>query len=288
MIEKHIIAPEKPKAAVVLVHGMAEHKERYYPFMTYLCENGYACIIADTRGHGPSEKPEDLGWFGENGKQKVIDDAIGLVEYARATYPGLKVFLWGHSMGSMTVRCVLKQRPDLLDGLMISGSPSYNPGTPAGIFLTHVMDLFRGERYRSKLITGIMFGECIRRFKDEPLHNAWLSTNYEDVKKYNEDPLCGFPFTLNGYRTVMQLMADTYSPEGWAPAKENLPVDFEVGADDPFINNEADFRKAVQTVKDHGYKVTSQMYPGMRHEIINELRRQEVWEHMKQVLDSWL
>jgi len=288
MIERKIIAPESPRAVIVLVHGMSEHKERYYPFMNYLSESGYATVIADTRGHGPSCPPEDLGWFGKDGAATVIEDTAALIKYARETWPGLKVFLLGHSMGSMTVRCILKRHPELIDGLVVVGSPSWNPATPAGILLTKVMALFRGDRFRSNMVTGMMFSECIRRFKDEPFHNAWLSTNYGNVEEYNADPLCGFKFTLNGYRTVMQLMAETYSPKGWAPAT-GIPVHFASGEDDPFINTPEDFRKAVEFVRSNGYKdVSSTLYKGMRHEILNEVNRELVWADLKITFDKWL
>ena len=288
MIERKIIAPENPRAVTVLVHGMSEHKERYYPFMNYLSETGYATIIADTRGHGHSIPQEDLGWFGKDGKELVIEDTISLINYAREYWPGLKLFLLGHSMGSMTVRCVLKRRPELIDGLMVVGSPSYNPATNAGIFLTKVIGFFRGERYRSTMLTAMMFGECIRRFKDEPIHNAWLSTNYDNVEEYNKDPLCGYKFTANGYRTVMELMAETYSPKGWVPATD-IPVHFASGADDPFLNTPADFQKAVDYVRKNGYRhVSGNLYKGMRHEILNETNRELVWTDMKTLFDQWL
>ena len=126
-LQAAIIAPEQPKAAVVFVHGMAEHKERYYPFMTYLCEQGFACVIYDQRGHGSTAtSPEELGFFGKNGVNSLVEDARTVVQWAHGQYPGLKVFLFGHSLGSMVVRCFAKKYDAEIDGLVVCGSPSGN------------------------------------------------------------------------------------------------------------------------------------------------------------------
>ena len=158
-LQARLIAPEKPKAVVVLVHGMAEHKERYYPFMTWLSEMGYACLITDLRGHGATvTTPDDLGHFGKNALQALVEDTCSVLRYAHQLYPGLKVFLFGHSMGSMVVRATLKRQPELLDGLIVCGSPSKNPAAGLGIFLTQLIRIFRGDRHRSMTIAVMMFG----------------------------------------------------------------------------------------------------------------------------------
>ena len=103
-----LIAPEAPKAVLQLVHGMAEHKERYIPFMNYLSEMGYACVICDLRGHGETAaSQEDLGYLGKGGMRGLVDDVHCVTDWIKERYPGLPVFLFGHSMGSMIVRSYL-------------------------------------------------------------------------------------------------------------------------------------------------------------------------------------
>ena len=202
-LQAAIIAPEQPKAAVVFVHGMAEHKERYYPFMTYLCEQGFACVIYDQRGHGSTATgPEELGFFGKNGVNSLVEDARTVVQWAHGQYPGLKVFLFGHSMGSMVVRCFAKKYDAEIDGLVVCGSPSGNGVAGMGILLTRILQLFKGERHRSKKIAQMMFGPHTKKFKAEGTPNAWLSTNKANVEEYNLDPLCGFLFTLNADNSI--------------------------------------------------------------------------------------
>ena len=290
LLQAASIAPENPKAVVVLVHGMAEHKERYYPFMTYLSQQGYACVIYDQRGHGATaQNSDDLGYFGKKGMKTLIEDTANVVRHAKEQFPGLKVILFGHSMGSMVVRCYCKKYDAEINGLLVCGSPSKNPVAGLGIFVTRVMQLFKGDRYRSKDVAMMMFGKHEKKFKAEGMRNSWLSENRANVQEYNEDPLCGFRFTLNGYRVVMQLLKNTYSAKGWEVNNPDLPVHFIAGSNDPCINSINQFAKAVSFFRDRGYRrVSSKLYPGMRHEVLNEIGKEEVWKDVETVFNSWL
>lgn len=286
-----VIAPESPKAVFQLVHGMAEHKERYIPFMTFLAESGYACVINDLRGHGSSvEKKEDLGYMGKGGMKGLVDDVHQVTDWIKDRYPDLPVFLFGHSMGSMIVRSYLKRYDKDIAGLIVCGSPSKNPAAGLGDFIAATIGLFRGSHHRSDLLASLCTGGNDKPFRNEGLKNAWLSTNKANVHAYNNDPLCGFTFTVNGYRNgLFRLMKDIYSPEGWVVAKPDLPVHFIAGAEDPCIISLKKFSEAVSFLRNRGYKeVTSQVYPKMRHEILNETGREDVWRDVRTRLDGWL
>ena len=286
-----VIAPESPKAVLQLVHGMAEHKERYIPFMNYLSEAGYACVICDLRGHGATvTDPKDLGWMGKGGMQALVDDVHCVTDWAKAQYPGLPFFLFGHSMGSMIVRSYLKRYDRDIDGLVVCGSPSKNPAAGLGDFLAGCISCFRGPRYRSEFLANLCTGNNDKKFKADGIKNAWLSTNKANVQAYNNDPLCGFVFTVNGYRNgLFRLMKDIYSPEGWNVTKPDLPVHFIAGAEDPCIINLKKFSQAVSFLRGRGYReVTSQVYPKLRHEILNEIGREDVWRDVRERLDGWL
>ena len=285
-----VTAPEHPRAAVVLVHGMAEHKERYFPFMEYLSQLGFACVITDLRGHGATAaNPEDLGYFGKKGPELLIEDTRNVILWTKAQYPGLKVFLFGHSMGSLIVRCFTKRYDADINGLMVCGSPSRVGVAGLGISLTRVIRLFKGDRYRSALLESMSTGGYGKKFAAEDLTNSWLSVNKANVQAYNEDPLCGFRFTVNGYRALMQLLKDTYDDDGWTVANPGLPVHFIAGASDPCIGSIKKFSQAVSFLRGRGYRqVTSKIYPDMRHEILNETGREEVWRDAAGILASWL
>ena len=283
-------APENPRAVLVLVHGMAEPKERYFPLMTYLSETGIACVITDLRGHGQSvREPDDLGYFGKKGKEALLSDTESVIRQARAWFPGVKLFLMGHSMGSLIVRSFIRRNDALIDGLVVCGSPSPVGVARLGIFLTRCIRLFKGDRYRSPMLENMSTGGYQKKFQGEGLTNAWLSVNRANVQAYNNDPLCGFRFTVNGYRALMQLLVETYDEKGWALANPNLPVHFIAGGNDPCIDSVKKFSKAVSFLRSRGYRqVSSKVYPGMRHEILNETGREDVWLDLKNLLFAWL
>lgn len=286
-----VIAPETPKAVVQFVHGMAEHKERYYPFMNYLAENGYACVINDLRGHGDSvTSQDDLGYLGKGGRTGLVNDAHIVTDWAKKRFPDLPVFLFGHSMGSMVVRSYIKRFDKDIAGLIVCGSPSQNPAAGLGDFLAGCIGLFKGQRYRSEFLANLCTGNNDKKFKADGIRNAWLSTNIANVQAYNNDPLCGYMFTVNGYRNgLFRLMKDIYSPDGWNVTNPDLPVHFIAGAEDPCIISLKKFSQAVSFLRARGYReVTSQVYPGMRHEILNETGRENVWQDVRIRLDGWL
>lgn len=280
------IAPENPVAVIQIVHGMAEHKERYFPLMNFLAGKGYACVICDLRGHGGSVSgPEDLGYMGKGGSKGLVDDVHEITLWAKKIFPDLPYFLFGHSMGSMIVRSYAKRYDSDIDGLFVCGSPSKNSAAGLGDFIAGVIGLFRGQRYRSAFLAGLCTGNNDKPFYREGIKNAWLSTNRDNVAAYNEDPLCGFTFTVNGYRNgLFRLMKDIYSPKGWAVANPDMPVLFIAGSDDPCIISTKKFSDAVSFMRKVGYhNVSSKLYPGMRHEILQETDRQTVWQD---ILDS--
>ncbi len=121
--------PEKAEGIVQLIHGMAEHKERYLHFMEFLAAHGYICIIHDHRGHGKSVKSSaDLGYFYGQGSDGLVEDTAAVTRYARSRWPNLPVFLIGHSMGSLIARAYTKKYDDQIERLILIGSPSEKGG----------------------------------------------------------------------------------------------------------------------------------------------------------------
>lgn len=275
------------KGIVQFSHGMCEHKERYIPFMEFLCKNGYICVINDHRGHGESIiDKEDLGYFYSGGAEAITDDLLCVNEMIRARYPDAPIFLFGHSMGSLAVRSFVKRYDKFIDALIVCGSPSKNPAAGAGRFLTRLIATFKGERHRPSIIQKIAFESFNKRFEAEGT-NAWLSTDKAIVEEYNNDPLCTYQFTANGFIGLFDLMIDTYSDKGWLVLKPELPIHFIAGEDDPCISSIKDFNDAVGHMKSIGYtNITSRTYEGMRHEILNETRKETVWNDILGVLQN--
>ena len=283
-----LIAPEEsPKGIVQLVHGMAEHKNRYEEMMSFLAENGYVCVCHDHRGHGESMRnAEEKGWFGDYDGRAVVEDTVAVTEYAKKNYPNLPLTLFGHSMGSLIVRCYVQEHDDLIDKLVVCGSPSKNPLSGVAIFLEKTIRLFCGAKHRSGLLAFLSTGKGDSQFPGEG-EKAWLSANRANVEGYLADENCGFVFTCNGYENLFKLLRRTYQSKKYQVKNHTLPIHFIAGANDPVIVNEKAWRSAVADMQAVGYQaVTSKLYDGMRHEIHNESGNQAVYEDLLAVLNA--
>lgn len=281
--------PSKPVGIVMMAHGMAEHKERYIPFMEFLCQKGYICIINDHRGHGESVKSkEDLGYFYKGGAAALIEDMHTINTYIRKKYPALPLFLFGHSMGSLAVRAYTKKYDDTIDGLVVSGSPSKNPATGIAKVLCSIIGVFKGKKHRSEFINNLAFSSYGKAFTDTTNTFRWLSTDRTNVENYEADELCGYCFTVNGFSSMFDIMKDMYSKKGWTLKNPSLPVHFVAGEHDPCIVNETEFLKAVDFMRTVGYKeVSYKLYEGMRHEILNDTCKNDVMNDLLHLFDTW-
>lgn len=261
-----------PKGLVQFSHGMAEHKERYLRVMCLLAAEGYASIIHDHRGHGESVRAqEDLGYFYSAGADGVTADLAQVNALLRRRFPGLKLVMVGHSMGSLAARAYAAEHGDTLDGLLLSGSPGYNAACGMGKALTWVLQgaHLGNDRARSKLMDAMLNGPFEKNFQGDS-HFLWLSADQDNVRAYENDPLCGFGFTLNGYRALLTLMPRAYDEKTRLP--ETLPVRFMSGEDDPCALGHMGFDMARENIEKRGPKnAEAKMYPGLRHEIFNEL-----------------
>lgn len=277
----------KPIGVIEFVHGMCETRNRYATPMKFFSEKGYICAIADMRGHGENIlTTEDLGYFGEDGFVGLIEDVHDYTMYLKREFPKLPFILLGHSMGSLIVRAYMKKYSKEVDAVILSGSPSENPMAGLGKILSKFIAFFRGSRYRSPFIANLVNGPFEKPFAKEGIVNSWLTTNKYIVEEYNKDPLCGVPFTLNGYYSLFALMEQVYSKYGWTNRNKQLPVMFMSGGDDPCRKNDKAFKKAVSHLKHCGFSNTfSKLYPGMRHELFNELNNDEVYSDILKFLE---
>lgn len=269
-----------PEGIFQIVHGMCEHKERYVPFMEYLSAHGYVCVIHDHRGHGESVKtPDDLGFMYKGGWRAMVEDVRVVSDWAKSQYPSLKHILLGHSMGSMVVRSFTKRYDGMIDTLFVCGCPSDNPAKSAGKFLADCFVLFAGGHSRPKILQKLSFGSFNAPFAQEGYPVAWVCSDKQTLEEYHSDPLCMFQFTANGFSNLTALMKDCYSRKGWKLNNPELPVHFISGAEDPCLVSEKAIGKAVDLMKQVGYKNTDlKLYDGMRHEILNETGKRQVWD----------
>lgn len=264
------------KAVLQIVHGMAEHIERYDEFAGFLAKRGVLVVGHSHLGHGQTAKDEqELGWFGEpDGNDLLIGDIQTLREITENQYPGVPYFILGHSMGSFLTRQYLGLYGGGLSGAVIMGTadlPDVLLGSASA--LCRLMAAFKGWHYRSPLIDSFIIRGYERKMGME-----WLSKNEESTRAYAEDPRCGFAFTLNGFyhffRTVDR--ANTLEAAGQFP--KEIPILFTAGSEDPVGSSGKGVKAVYRRYKKQGANASIRLYPGDRHEILNELDRQTVFE----------
>lgn len=283
-----IMSPSHPKGMIQISHGMCEHKERYEDFMKFMCQHGFLCLIHDHRGHGKSIKEKnDLGYFYENGHIGIVEDVHQLTTWIKSQHPDLPLYLFGHSMGSLVVRCYLKKYEKDIDGLIVCGSPSYNSQVDLGLAFARLISSIKGDHYRSKLIQKTGFDIFNKKF-DKHTPNSWICSDTNVVEAYNKDPLCHFSFTVNGFYSLFMLMKETYSSQGYHLNNEKLPILFVSGQNDPCLNTEKHFHQAVLCLEKQGYQnIKSHLFSHMRHEILNEKNKKEVYQYIFKEITSW-
>lgn len=290
-LEVLLVQPEDTCHGVIqIVHGMAEHKERYLPFMEFMAEHGYASVIHDHRGHGKSVKSEeDLGYFYGGGKDALVEDTYQVTCYCKELYPTLPVILLGHSMGSLVVRNYIKKYDDKIDILINSGAPCKNGAVDAGMALIKVQKKLHGDRHRSNLIQNMAFGGYAVKFRKEKSVFAWICSEPTVVEEYDKSSTCGYIFTLDGFWGLFELLKGTYNKKDWKMANPGLPILFLAGEDDPCIGSPKKMVQAMKFLKNQGYvQVTGKTYPGMRHEIMNETNKMLVYHNILSYIEKHL
>lgn len=271
----------RPKAVIFIIHGICGRKERFLPFMQYMSDKGYACVAHDHRGHGESIRNEkDRGYSYRGRSAAVVRDMRAIAAWINENFPDTPVYMLGHSMGSLAARAYVKEDDRGLDGLILCGSPSYNPLSRLGLFLMRMISLIDKGRIRPLVFQRLTEKGYNKRFPDEG-EKAWTCSDSEVRKTVKEDPSCNFTLTADYSATLMELMLKTYSKRGWLSSNNTMPVLFLAGDDDPCIISRKKFLKAVDAMRSAGYaNVSYRLFPKMRHEVLNEIGKEKVWEEI--------
>ena len=274
-----------------MIHGMYEYIERYLSFFEYLTSKGFVVVGHDHLGHGQSiNSQKDLGYFGKpNPNDLLIQDIHILRTITLQKYPNLPYFMAGHSMGSYLLREYICFASYGLAGVIIIGT-GYIPlsSTSPGLTLCQIMSCFTGEHHRSKFIKDLsMGGGAYKKYDMErkDLYNSWITRDPNIVKAYNEDKKMDFEFTINGFLGLIQAVEYCCNSVNVAKVIKNLPILIISGDSDPVGDNGKGVKKVYQMMKDVGIRdVTMKLYENARHEILNELNREEVYEY----IGNWL
>ena len=266
-----------PRAVVQLVHGMAEHMDRYDPVARRLNRAGLAVIGHTHLGHGP--RAQRQGYFADHdGWQRLIDDVHRLRGIAQEQFPGLPYLMLGHSMGSFVTRCYLQEHGEGLAGAMLSGTGHFDRKTvSSALAAAYLVCLLGGARKPSALLDRLAFGGYNKPFAPCRTDFDWLSRADAEVDKYVADPYCGFLFTGSGYRELFRGLKRLTDLEALRRMPKELPLLLFSGDSDPVGGMGRGVEQVAREMRDAGMEhVEVRLYPGGRHEILNETNRDEV------------
>lgn len=276
-LEVHIFEVKNAKAVIQLVHGMEEHQERYEKFIGILNKEGFSVVSSDLRGHGSSA--ENLGFFKEkNGYLELIEDEKTITSYIKKQYPNLPIYLFAHSFGTIITRVLLKENSSEYEKIVLSGYPNFQKEAYLGIVVAKVIEIFRGSKYKSKLLANLSIGRFNKSISNPSSACDWISYNEENVKSYLNDPYCGIGFTCSAYKDLFHLNILMHQSKNYQNVNQNLQILLVRGEDDASTGFEKGARDSYQVLEQAGFKkIESIVYPHMRHEILLELNNQIVY-----------
>jgi alpha-beta hydrolase superfamily lysophospholipase len=272
-----------PHAAVVIAHGLSEHSGRYSRFADALVGAGYAVYAEDHRGHGRTAASTGVGRAGSRGMDGVVDDLHLLAGIAATETGGAPVVLFGHSMGALLAQVYAERHGDELAGLVLSGSAGANDdlGEMAGM-IRGAVDAGMGDEAMP------MLAAMNEGFEPARTPYDWLSRDPAEVDAYVGDPMCGdnAPPTFGFIAALMEIGVDAMQPEAIAKIPAGLPVLLVTGERDVASNDAAHVRELESRMRAAGLDVDARYYPEARHELLNDINRDEVTADILGWLDA--
>lgn len=280
----------EPKAIVQIMHGIAEYIERYDDFMMFLASNGFIVVGDDHLGHGKSiEKEEQKGFFAdENGWEYAVCDEEILRLAMKNNYPELPMVVFGHSMGSFLARTHLIKYPGAFDAAIISGTGNQGKAlVTGGLTMGNMVVGLKGPHYYSDFLNNLAFGSYNKIYENAKTTHDWLTRDEEVVAKYIADSLCGFVPSCSLFRDMMVGVSFITNVKNQQAMKKEVPVLFMSGSMDPVGECGKGVKIAFENFKKVGMQdVSMKLYEGGRHEMLNEINKDEVYADVLAWLNS--
>lgn len=277
-------AGSNPKGVVLVIHGMAEHVARYRHFAEFLNRNGYAVSGYDHPGHGHTD-PDSTGYIDSaDGFHFMVRTISDFMQRSADRFPGLPRILFAHSMGSFLVQRYFQLYDDLPQAVIYSGSNGKPPAIlQGGIWISSLLKKIYGPDAKSPFLNKLTFGEYNKPFKPARTEMDWLSRDEEQVDLYIRDPWCGFICSTSFYNDLFKGLKALHAHKPFAGCSADLPILLLSGDSDPVSGMGKGIDNLEQILIDSGAtQVQKKIYPGGRHEMLNETNRDEV---MRDVLE---
>ncbi len=278
-----------PKGIVQIFHGMVEHIDRYEDFAKYLNSKGYIVAGDDHRGHGRTAGVDYLGKvpFGHT-YFDTIDDEKVITSYLKERYGDLPLFVFAHSYGSFLGQGYIQQNSHNIDGCILSGSGNMSGIEPKiGRLVANIQHKLYGKDKTAEFIKNMTFGAYEKPFKKEKRQNAWLNRDAGECEKYNSDKYCNYTMSLGFYKNFFDGLCRIYKPERLAGIDKRLPIFIISGDKDPVGKMGKSVSKLYDMYNQLGIEdVKIKLYENARHEIVNEINKDEVYADVLEWLDN--
>jgi alpha-beta hydrolase superfamily lysophospholipase len=291
----HMWTPESsPEIVVVLSHGMTEHGMRYRNFAEFLCENGIAFFAEDHRGHGLTGKKAEENGSGKmsflaekDGFNRVTEDIYEEVLFAKEKFPGAKIVLFGHSFGSFIAQNFIEKYGGILDRAILCGTAGPRKIT---VFLAELLGgmvkFFCGKKSTSIFLNFAAFGSCNSRIKNPRTKSDWLTRNEKIVDEYEADPLCGIPATTGFMCDIFSGLNQIHADKNISRIPPALPIFLIAGNADPVGSYGKTVQKLYEIYRRKNFNACIKIYDGCRHELLNELNRDEIFSDILHFIKS--
>lgn len=276
---------DRPVGILQIVHGMAEHVERYADFAEFMAGKGFVVVAEDHLGHGKTVTDGRYGYFcKQDPATVVVRDVHRLKKLTQEKYPGVPYYILGHSMGSFILRNYLFRYGKGIDGAIIMGTGQQPKYLGIGLKVTSaIVSFFGGAAKPSEFINKASFGTYLKRIENPRTEYDWLTKDTAIVDKYIEDPMCGFTFTGNGFKTLAELVLRLHKKANLSKMPVTLRVLITSGGEDPVGDYGAGPQKVYEQFLAEGMqRVTLKIYEGDRHEILNETDKDKVYNDIYQ------
>lgn len=274
------IEKENINGIVQISHGMSEEAGRYKRFANYLTDNGYIVYINDHRGHGKSaENINRIGILAQkDGIHCIVKDLNKLTKIIKTENNGLPIFLFSHSMGSFAAQKYIIDYSEDIDGVILSGTNGlHGIEVDLGFLVAKVMSKIQGREKKAYLIDKLAFGGFNKKFKPNKSEFDWLSRDFKEVEKYIENEYCGVVFSNGYFYDLFKLFKEIRNINNLKKINSKLPIYIFAGDKDPVGKFGKGITKLYENYKKVGIEnVEFKLYSGGRHEMLNEINKDEV------------
>ncbi len=259
---------KEAKALVQIIHGAVEHKDRYDGFASFLQRNGYTVLVSDNRGHGESvDERYPLGYM--DSVERLVEDQVQIMQWLKKQYPERKLYMFGHSLGSIFARCVLWEHDAEVDKLVFSGTVPYHTGAALGALIGRAIVRFHGK---------LGCNHVLQSLSGLSADNTWIVLNEESMESYRKDPLCGYEYPNISTLTVIEADKILHKWKAYKVRNPRLPILSVTGSVDKISGGVRGLKRTKKDLLKIGYsEMQIKIYENMGHEVLNEKENDKVY-----------